>query len=818
MKHILLLTTALFGIIFGIQAQNYNYLGTYTSDGTPEYLMDVADDINVETLSMISNALPEGYPVPDFNPHYISSGFDTDIHISQRAEVFITYVTEGAGYKNVLGFYTYKTNDENAQKPNAEDITIIFPNVSQLYSGGSLIPGDKVKIGEFEAGTSIGWVLLANGWKGQVTNGLWQVFSNPDYNPENDANLRNHNVLLEDPENERIILGFEDIRRDYASCDQDFNDAVFYVTATPYEAIVSDNINKVSSANNVTSANNGGLESNGTLAEKIASRNFIRSVKQNAINTKAKQMSVRTYQIMKTSSSSNTLEKYIPETAMFGTEESYVSSPKDLVAITNAEEVYSVDYYNGENRIAAALASYSTTGVYDHTKAICDRLNNASLEDVRLVNVRGHQIIHSKILRDSGELENTLTFSIRETEILNKYELCSFWNIDQYPQGTYYNFQVWGGNNAQVFAIANKIIDKFNANGEVFSNPDTEKIPEVFVKSGYYKNGKIYLNIINNAKTQNLNFSANIKKTEHANFEELQKTVALTGSRLDEIVVQTGKLFDVGISVKSNNTQQMDALYLADGPWGVDYLESGAELNNYTISQNEVKEEVEGIYNIERNIHVSGTIKNTLNTFRQVLAGDQSFRLNSYNAIEFKSTNTHAIELILMQSDLKNWEDRYSYIVPASNAETVHTIAISDFKNNNGKSASIEDVKRVVFSLNGNGKSFETFELNVEDVAFTNTHLVKEVLSTPFIDNFTQNEVYPNPFSNQATISVQAKTNTAIIKVYNMTGMLVDQKIMNVNTNNNTVVYNTAIPNGLYMYTIHEGSNTIGKGKFIVKK
>ena len=95
--------------------------------------------------------------------------------------------------------------------PAAEDITIIFPNASALYSGGGLQVGDKVNIGRFSAGTGIGWVLLANAWDANTSSvgyGLWQLFSNPDYNPEAQENLRYHNVLLNDPENERIILGF----------------------------------------------------------------------------------------------------------------------------------------------------------------------------------------------------------------------------------------------------------------------------------------------------------------------------------------------------------------------------------------------------------------------------------------------------------------------------------------------------------------------------------------------------------------------------------------------------------------------------------
>lgn len=277
-------------ITLSISAQNYQYLGSYTSNGTPLYLENPGDIVSAETLQMIANSLPEGYPVPTYNPHYISSGYDTDVQLIEEAEVWLTFVGEGVGYKNVLGFYTYDINNQSSTAPQPEDVTIIFPNASALGSGGGLQTGDKVKVGTFSAGTGIGWVLLANAWNSSsssVGSGLWQLYSNPDYNPESQASLRYHNVLLNDPDNERIILGFEDIRRDYGSCDNDFNDAIFYVTANPYTALSTTNYADVDSASDVTSGNNGGLESNGSLATLIAQRNFKRT-KTNEFNNSKK--------------------------------------------------------------------------------------------------------------------------------------------------------------------------------------------------------------------------------------------------------------------------------------------------------------------------------------------------------------------------------------------------------------------------------------------------------------------------------------------------------------------------------------------------
>ncbi|MBL4643948.1 MAG: hypothetical protein JKY44_10195, partial [Flavobacteriaceae bacterium] len=96
-----LLLSVLLIIISLCSYGQYNYLGTYTSNGTPNYLETVGDNITTATLETISNSLPESYPVPDFNPHYITSGYETNLVLDEQADVYVTFISEGAGYRNV---------------------------------------------------------------------------------------------------------------------------------------------------------------------------------------------------------------------------------------------------------------------------------------------------------------------------------------------------------------------------------------------------------------------------------------------------------------------------------------------------------------------------------------------------------------------------------------------------------------------------------------------------------------------------------------------------------------------------------------------
>ncbi len=216
------------------------YLGSYNSrTGKPNYLTAVGDNVTQEFLNDVNTSLPENNPVPLAHPEYLVDGNQINTTMSEDGDVWVTFVHEGAGYKNVLGCYTYPSSDPPLSVNDIDSVTIIFPNVSYQGSGGALTSGDKVYLGYFPAGTEIGWVLISNGWNNGVGDGYRQLYSNPDFNPESQASKRQHNVLLYDEARDLTVLGFEDLNREQGS-DDDFNDALFYVTSNPRSAIVND--------------------------------------------------------------------------------------------------------------------------------------------------------------------------------------------------------------------------------------------------------------------------------------------------------------------------------------------------------------------------------------------------------------------------------------------------------------------------------------------------------------------------------------------------------------------------------------------------
>ena len=191
------------------------------------------DTISPALLAYINATLPEGQDLRNTHPELLSTEATADVAITQQSDVFITFVSHTGGYTNTFAFYTYPTTQPPTSTKDIRTITYVFPN------SGALTPlhrGDKVKIGRFDVGTSIGFVLLQKGWDtvtNVLSNKVVHFCSNDVLNPEVDPALKKHAVLINYPPENKVLIGFEDLDRTSQYCDHDFNDLVVYCTITP---------------------------------------------------------------------------------------------------------------------------------------------------------------------------------------------------------------------------------------------------------------------------------------------------------------------------------------------------------------------------------------------------------------------------------------------------------------------------------------------------------------------------------------------------------------------------------------------------------
>ena len=256
--------------------------GSALADNIPELPEDLYTvEISTDLIATVRAELPESRAV---GAEFLDPSYQPIITLSEPGVVSVSFIDEGAGYRNALAWVALPENAfdgidksdldlDNSDVVSLSELStisgmeygLVFPNVSRDGSGGQLLPGDTIDIDggrEFQAGTQIVFCLLQNAWRNGSVEGFDTALEsttsmytadliNPESNGDADINTDSslHNsrhvaMLFSDETRTRIIMGFEDLHRTNRNfndfrifSDEDFNDAVFVVSSTPPEAI-----------------------------------------------------------------------------------------------------------------------------------------------------------------------------------------------------------------------------------------------------------------------------------------------------------------------------------------------------------------------------------------------------------------------------------------------------------------------------------------------------------------------------------------------------------------------------------------------------
>jgi hypothetical protein len=175
------------------------------------------------TLLQNANALfPESQDNQAKYEQLFNDGSQQRIVLTQDAEIYVSFVAEGATIGNVLGYYIYNSSNTPGS-PEEIQKELIFPNIDNSV----LNSGDTRKLGssEFKAGTVIGFFLIVGGYRNDGVY-LKRPTSYTDHNWNRDQ-AKQH-VLYQESECGSIIVGFED--KSTATADKDYNDIIFMVS------------------------------------------------------------------------------------------------------------------------------------------------------------------------------------------------------------------------------------------------------------------------------------------------------------------------------------------------------------------------------------------------------------------------------------------------------------------------------------------------------------------------------------------------------------------------------------------------------------
>jgi len=561
-----------------------------------------------------------------------------------------------------------------------------------------------------------------------------------------------------------------------------------------------------------SSANKGGLESNDRLADRIGRRNYQRVKDNYVFNTStAKRIKKGASYMKKSSTAKNNipLESLVP-LGVIDESEIVESSAADLLDLTNASTIYSVDYLKDTNTIGALMVIKTEDKVYEHSKFICDRFLGAELLSVSTIQLREKNFIKSIIKQPDGSQEFALTFSARLTTD-NQFVIESHWNIDAFAKdASYYNFQIWSSSIDNLLTLGEEVLSLLEVNHPI-SDYAASSPPPVFVKSAKYQNGKVSMQLINNNNSETVLLEGGIKRTETSQSEGYRSTSLIDGY-INSIQVETGDLFDLGFRISDDQGSTPDDLFVADAPWGLDDSSESSTAEIYKVLPNDLSYMGDG-YRIERNVQLKGVTSNYIGVYRALSPRFAAVDLSEYANFVFEASGTGFLEVKL----LKGTGQTATAKIKLNDESSLYSLTASDFSSDETLNEDFSDLKVISFELHAtNGQATEK-EMILENIEFTNQDLSPGYL----VMDTSKAVVMPNPLVSKTKLYFyEDNAASYTFELYTLNGTRIGSHSLQGDTlkgQNEIEIIRKGLSPGIYLYNLKSTNDKAWSGRIMVK-
>ncbi|GLR19088.1 DUF6923 family protein [Portibacter lacus] len=540
--------------------------------------------------------------------------------------------------------------------------------------------------------------------------------------------------------------------------------------------------------------NAGGLESNNRLSTLINKRNFNRAKNSYQFNTATAPRVYKTQNYsLRDGETEFELKDFIP-LEIIAEDEAIESTPADLATITNATEVYAVDYLKNDASVASILALKTENGVYEHTKYICDRLLGAELISVSTIDINEQPFIKSIIKNADGTFEYVLSFSAKLINKDNNFSIESHWNLDRYEQEvTFYNFQIWTNSLDDLFLLGEEVLNLINVVNPI-SEYNNTKAPTVFVRKGKYTNGALDLQIINTNATENVILDAGFRTSETSDFEYSESNIDLNKNYITNIQVPTGNLFDIGFRI-GDGENMPDDLFMSDGPWGIDDSSPETIVESYEVHINENNFESDE-FPIERNVSLSATTSDYIAVYRALTPRFKAVNLSDFNSLKFNAKGTGELQITFVKQSITEWESQFTATILLDEELQSYELPFSKFTSTTDLDMILNDVVTIVFTMVSKDGSMTTKKLALTDVRFSKELIIESVDH----NGIATLQAFPNPATSRTSIHFNADQKEEMeLVIYNQTGKIVFQDGITAVTGNNEIEFNKQnLTAGLY--------------------
>ncbi|MEI8075712.1 MAG: YDG domain-containing protein, partial [Bacteroidota bacterium] len=512
-----------------------------------------------------------------------------------------------------------------------------------------------------------------------------------------------------------------------------------------------------------------------------------------------------------------TLTDLLPKQIPGGNYKVFNSTPADITAITNAKDVMSLDFTLNNQAKAVAFATKTQGEVYDHTKAICDRLKGSELLGIQNIMVNNVKLVRYDLKNTEGQTEYAFSFAVGAKSGRSNYTIQSNWlNKDYTPDEVMYNVQLWAETPELVLSMATDIINRLGTSLPVKEVLSANGLPKTYITKGIRAAENIVLNITNNTASTNGYFEMLEKANEQSSgFTTKQVPFTIKANGKATINVPASDNYEATINMYLNGVLQ-DQVFMADGNWSVIADPANSTLKSFKVI-NDPKRVIDNKedFLLFRNVQLEAATSNFVSMYKILRGSGTPQDLTGYRSFQFTADGSGATMFItLVKAGVTNWADQYSLTLPLSGSTKDYKISLDDFVSTASK-AKIDpkDISMVIFGFAANGGRLSNVTANISNVAFSKTDFA-------YLNSLQSKEinVYPNPAKGGSFVASfkapSATTLTMSITDAN-SGKLIFRKLVNATVGTNSIPVHLDLTTGITTYILSlEGAS----GRYTPKK
>ncbi len=558
----------------------------------------------------------------------------------------------------------------------------------------------------------------------------------------------------------------------------------------------------------------GGVESSYNMAEALMQRHI------KIMNGETSMMISNQNDVMPITYPLNTV---IPTNGPFNTIATVVT-PFDILGISNATSAYAVDYkYNGGNRVGTIFSTTtSASGIYSHSKVICDRLSGSELRNISIENLGNKEFYLAELANYKNHtVDYSISFSVYETSagliVDNK------WSIPEYvvPAGTIniYNFQCWGANREMAIELVNKLLAKYESLQNVKYSTTPLKNPNVYMKQARYTNdGKVTFTFKNTtANNISVPFTFVITPQQGMPATTVSQNIDVPAGESSYTFSTLGYMSSASVTL-TNSTQFKDAAFLGGGVYG-GFAGAASTVTNFTNLT------VSGTPTVPANslvftggARLQGTLNDKLYISRSMDATYGGVDLRNCSKLRFEVMGQGTMAVYIEAK--VNGVYQYPYVnIPISNSFATKEINLNQFLVN-GQPVDLSSVSMVTFQMDkGSNPTLNNVDFSIKNtVVISNSVGISGQNGT--VKDFSLAQNYPNPFNPVTKIAFSIPKQEAVsLKVFDVLGKEIVELVNEVKpAGNYEAVFDASkLSSGVYFYKLETASFSDVKRMIVTK-